>query len=360
MDTLHEDSSKLIVGIFFGGKTAEHEISLLSAKNVLAALDREKFEPVLIGIDRQGQWHRSDASGENDSLAVDETAAVLAMTPGSGTLVDTEGKTLKIDVAFPVLHGPMGEDGSIQGLFELADIPYVGPGILGSAVGMDKEVMKRLLTEADIPSAPFIALKSHEEINLPAIFATLGTPVFVKPANMGSSVGVSKAWNEEELLKAMTEAFLYDSKILVEQAVAGDEIECAVLGNEKPQASAVGHIIPKNDDFYSYDAKYIDEDGAILEIPARLSDELIEKVQTRAVEAFQVLGAEGMSRVDMFVTKDGEILVNEINTIPGFTKISMYPKLWEEAGLPVKDLVTRLIELAIERREGRAALKTSR
>lgn len=339
-------SKKIRVGVFFGGKSAEHEVSLQSAKNVLDALDKEKFEPVLISIDKDGYWH------------VNDSEASFSLLPGSGKLVSPDDQSYDIDVAFPILHGPLGEDGSIQGLFELANIPYVGPGVLGSAVGMDKDVMKRLLRDAGIPIAPFRTF-TNQVVNAGEIFNEFGSAVFVKPANMGSSVGVSKATNAAELETAVALAFQYDTKIIIEQAVVGDEIECSVRGNEIIEASVLGRIIPRENDFYSYDAKYIDDNGAILEIPADLSEEVSIKARQTAIQTFLVLGCQGMGRVDMFVTKDGEILVNEINTIPGFTKISMYPKLWEASGVSYTQLITQLIELALERHAKRAQLKTA-
>ena len=338
--------TKIKVGIFFGGKSAEHEVSLQSAQNVIQALDKDRFEPVLIAIDKQGVWHPEGSQ------------ASLSLVPGSGQLVSSEGQTFDIDVAFPVLHGPFGEDGTIQGLFELSNLPYVGPNVLGSAVGMDKDVMKRLMRDAGIPIAPFRTFTTPE-INTGQVFAELGSPVFVKPANMGSSVGVNKANDTEELTKAIADAFLYDTKIIIEQAIVGDEIECSVMGNELIEASILGRITPRENDFYSYDAKYIDDNGAVLEIPANLPDEVSIKARQIAIQTFLVLGCQGMSRVDMFATKEGDVIVNEINTIPGFTKISMYPKLWEASGVSYTQLITRLIELAIERHTRRSQLKTS-
>jgi len=315
------------VGILFGGKSAEHEISILSANNVFNAIDRNLFDPVLIKIDKSGKWQMNDI--------------------------------FQFDVIFPILHGPFGEDGTIQGLLKLADIPFVGAGVLGSASGMDKDVMKRLLRDAQIPIGKFITLKSHEKTPaLAEIEAALKLPVFVKPANMGSSVGINKVCNEAEYTSALKEAFLYDSKIIIEEFIPGREIECAVLGNEYPAASVPGEIIPSHD-FYSYDAKYIDDKGASLQIPAELDKETIQRVQELAIKVFQVLCCEGLSRVDFFLKENGELIVNEINTMPGFTKISMYPKMWEASGIGYTELITRLIELAVSRFEKERILKTS-
>ena len=315
------------VGILYGGKSAEHEISLLSAKNIYDAIDRTKFEPVLVKIEKSGKWQMADV--------------------------------FQFDVIFPMLHGPYGEDGTIQGFLKLADIPFVGPGVLGSAVGMDKDIMKRLFRDAGIPIGKFLTVKSHEKpMSFAETEAALGSPFFIKPVNMGSSVGISKVRNEAEYIAAVKEAFQYDTKIIIEEFIPGREIECAVLGNEEPAASLPGEIIPSHD-FYSYDAKYLDEKGASLQIPAKLDDGTIKRIQELAVKVFQVLCCEGLSRVDFFLKANGEIIVNEINTMPGFTKISMYPKMWEICGVSYTELITRLIELAISRFKKERELKTS-
>jgi D-alanine-D-alanine ligase len=257
------------------------------------------------------------------------------------------------------LHGPYGEDGTIQGLLKLADIPFVGSGVLGSAAGLDKDVMKRLLRDAGIPIGKFLTLKNHEPVpSFTSVTARLGQPFFIKPANMGSSVGISKIYKEQEYAAALRDAFQYDSKILIEEYIRGRELECAVLGNEDPAASIVGEIIPSHD-FYSYDAKYLDENGAELKIPASLDTETHKKIQALAIKVFQTLCCEGLSRVDFFMKETGEIFVNESNTMPGFTKISMYPKLWEASGISYTELITRLIELAISRFEKEMTIKTS-
>ncbi len=360
---------KIRVGIIFGGKSTEHEVSLLSAKNVISALDREKYEPVLIGIDKEGKWLRSFGANyllnsENPKLIAlnKKVAQGMVLVPGEEKqlMMLTGGEENQIlDVVFPVLHGPLGEDGTMQGLLKLMDIPFVGPSVLGSAVGMDKDVQKRLLRDAGIPIAKFLTVRAHEK-NMPSFgFAKkkLGLPLFVKPANAGSSVGVSKVKNETEFQSAIAEAFKYDSKILIEEGIEGREIECAVLGNENPIASVPGEIKP-NHEFYSYEAKYIDEHGADCEIPAKLPSRTVRKVQETAIRTFKVLECEGMSRVDCFVTKDGRVLVNEINTIPGFTKISMYPKLWEASGIPYSKLIDTLITLALARAKREKLLAT--
>ncbi len=360
---------KIRVGVLFGGKSSEHEISLLSARSVIDALDKEKYESVLISIDKKGSWHVRDAlsylmhaenpkeirlEGQKESLAIvpkDEGDALVNLTSSVET---------PIDVIFPVLHGPYGEDGTIQGLLKTIDIPFVGAGVLGSSIGMDKDVMKRLLKEAGIPIGKFIVLRSFEknQFSFSYFVEELGLPFFVKPANAGSSVGVSKVKNETDFHHALDEAFLYDRKIILEEFIEGREIECSILGNDYPIASLPGEVIPGHE-FYSYEAKYLDENGASYAIPANLSDQSIKQVQELAIAAFRVLCCEGMARVDFFLTAEGKFFVNEINTIPGFTKISMYPKLWQVSGLSYKDLLDKLIELALERKSKESEIQTS-
>jgi D-alanine-D-alanine ligase len=361
---------KINVGILFGGKSAEHEVSLQSAKNVLDAIDKEKYDVTLIGIDKGGRWYLNDKShfllNSHDPklIALEKTDKDVVLLPG-----DVEQQLIclsdaaasgNVDVVFPILHGTYGEDGTVQGLLKLADIPFVGPGVLGSAVGMDKDVAKRLLRDAGIPIANFIVVHKWEQdkVDFKAITQTLGLPLFVKPANAGSSVGVSKVKNEEQFKAALAEAFSFDTKILIEEGIVGREVECAVLGNEEPIASNIGEVIAQQE-FYSYEAKYIDENGALLEIPAKLPPETVKMIQEQAVKAFKVLCCEGMARVDFFLTKDNQALINEINTIPGFTKISMYPKLWEISGINYTELIDRLIQLALARHAREKQLKTS-
>jgi D-alanine-D-alanine ligase len=366
-------AKKIRVGVLFGGKSAEHEVSLQSARSIINSLDSEKYEVVTIGIDKQGHWILNDASkfllqADNPKLIKlnnNGSSASLALQLGdrADKLISVSGSQQagQIDVVFPVLHGPLGEDGTVQGLLKLANLPFVGAGVLGSAVGMDKDVMKRLLRDAGLPIAKFIVLrrKDEREVKFAAVVAELGLPLFVKPANLGSSVGVRKVKNEAEFKEALSHAFEFDNKILVEEYVPCREIECSVLGNEEPTASVPGEIVPQHE-FYSYEAKYIDEKGAILKIPAEISEEQKKEVQQLAIDTFTTLCCEGMARVDIFLREDGKFFVNEINTIPGFTKISMYPKLWEASGLPYKELIDRLIQLAIERFEREQNLKTSR
>lgn len=351
------------VGVLFGGESPEHEVSLQSAKNVIEAIDPARWDVVLIGIDRQGRWHTAERSrflldsADPRRIRLGDPEREVALVPGARSeLVSLEERESlpPVDVVFPVLHGPLGEDGTVQGLLRLAHVPFVGPGVLGSAVGMDKDVTKRLLRDAGIPVAPFLTLRRGDP--RPAwdeATAVLGSPLFVKPANMGSSVGVAKVRDAAELSEALEAAFSFDAKVLLETAIRGREIECAVLGNEEPEASVPGEIVPRHE-FYSYDAKYLDEQGADLRIPADIDAGTTARVRALAVETFRTLCCEGMARVDFFLTPDGELVVNEINTIPGFTRISMYPKLWAASGVPCPELIDRLLRLAIARAEREA------
>lgn len=337
---------KIHVGIIFGGRSAEHEVSILSAKSVVAALDTSKFEPSFIGIDKSGGWHWVKTIDELEYVT--ESRSDPSFSPAKTLAAIETAMQQQIDVIFPILHGPYGEDGTVQGFLELMNIPYIGCGVVSSAASMDKDIAKRLLRDAGIPIADFMTFSKseRESLNDSAIIRRLGLPLFVKPANMGSSIGVSKVSAKEELLPAIDAAFRHDTKILLEKAIVGDEVECAVLGNDQPKVSVPGRIIPSAD-FYTYEAKYHDEDGTILEIPAKVSQNLARKVQELSLEAFKALNCQGMARVDMFVTEAGSVLVNEVNTIPGFTKFSMYPQLWEASGIPYTALITQLIELAM-------------
>jgi len=361
--------SKIRVVVLFGGRSAEHEVSILSARNVLLALDRERFEPVLVAIDKHGRWRHEpestllDASGDPRKLflrgkGAELTVPVHPQRSPAGAALTSE------DVVFSFLHGTYGEDGTAQGLLDLADVAFVGAGTLGSAIGMDKDVTKRLLSHAGVPVVPWRLVTAADVATKPeaveARVSELGYPLFVKPANAGSSVGVSKVKTPAELLAALRVAVSYDRKVLVEAAVDAREIECAVLGNDYPEASVPGEIVVHHrDGFYSYAAKYVDADGSEWQIPARIPDVTAARVRILAVETFRVLELAGMARVDFFLDRDSnDLYVNEVNTIPGFTAISMYPKMWEHSGLPARELVSRLIDLAIERRQQRRALKT--
>lgn len=360
--------NKIRVAILFGGRSAEHEISLLSAQNVIKALNKDKYEAILIGIDKTGKWYYQEESMKllhaNDpkkiQLAETVQEVLFSQNTDAKFLQSADGVTSvrDIDVLFPVLHGTYGEDGSIQGLARLANIACVGPGILGSSVGMDKEVMKRLLRDAGILIADFVTVRraQKDKVSYKEVADKLGKELFVKPANLGSSVGISFVRKEEDFLPAIELAFQFDNKIVIEERIIGREIECAVLGNEEPIASIAGEVIPK-DGFYSYESKYVDEQGAKLEVPAKLSQMELARVQKLALETFILLECHGMARVDMFMTATGQLYINEINTIPGFTNISMYPTLWKLSGISNEDLIDRLIQLALDHHEAENRLK---
>lgn len=346
---------KLKVAILFGGKSAEHDVSIQSARNVFRALNKKKYDVDILGIDKAGIWHKLP-----DSLLLQASfeKPLVISHDIEKTLIPYTKLHSDYDVIFPVLHGPYGEDGSMQGFLKILDIPFVGSGVLGSAVGMDKDVAKRLLKEAGLPVGKFISATKQTVLPFTEATKTLGTPLFVKPANMGSSIGVVKVKTEVEYTNALETAFTYDTKILIEEYIPCVEIECSVLGNDEPIASIPGEIVA-NHEFYSYEAKYLDEHGATLKIPAALPREKIEEMQTLAIKAFQTLCLEGLARVDCFYTADKKFYINEVNTMPGFTNISMYPKLWEYSGISNEELVDRLITLALERYTKQKALQST-
>jgi len=358
------------VAVLFGGRSGEHPISIRSSRYVVDSLDRQRFDLALIGIDRAGGWHLCSESQyrQLDQEVTGPDLPTVVPVPGSGgcTLIDPRrpGETVAvIDVAFPVLHGPYGEDGALQGTLEMLDVPYVGIGVLGAAVCMDKDVCKRLLRDAGIPVVPFAVVCARDWAAQPAAVlaavADLGASLFVKPANLGSSLGVSRVTRPAELEPAISRAFALDVKVLVERAIDGREIECAVLGNDVPEASVPGEIIP-GDAFYSYEDKYAAASTSQLRIPAPLTDAMRERVRDTAVRAFRALECCGMARVDFFLEKGSETLyLNELNTVPGFTSISMYPKLWAASGLPGTELASRLVELALDRHQQRRRLGTA-
>jgi D-alanine-D-alanine ligase len=361
--------SKLKVGILFGGCSPEHEISLLSAGNVIRAMDPNKYELVLIGIDKKGKWLLPDQHKplldmkSADSVRLNEVSVEsLALLPGQQTQLlceeDSRHSPGKIDVIFPILHGPMGEDGTIQGLLRFVGIPCVGAGVLSSAACMDKEVTKCLLKQASLPTPDFICVRSHEKhtVNYQEVIKRLGSPVFIKPANLGSSVGISKAKDEASFYAGIEDAFQYDHKILIEEAVIGREIEVGVLGNEHPEVSVPGEAIP-NDEFYTYTSKYT-EGGVRIIIPADLPKKTVSKIQDYAKKAFVALSCQGMARIDFFVRGE-EVFINELNTIPGFTSMSAFPQLWKASGIAYEDLIERVIRLAIEAHEKDSRLKRS-
>jgi D-alanine-D-alanine ligase len=380
---------KLRVGVIYGGRSGEHEVSVASAASVIRHLDRQRYEPVPIRIEKDGRWTLADKAPTASSAAeVIEQArtpgaqrprpgrhTVMVPYPNEETVLTVERRGadvaepeafvtgLGLDVVFPVLHGPYGEDGTIQGLLELASVPYVGCGVLASAAGMDKAVMKRLFAAHGLPIVPWREVRHHQWLADPAGWAAriaeLGLPVFVKPANLGSSVGISKVKSAPALAPALEAAFAFDRKVVVEAAVPSPrEIECAVLGNHEPKASVPGEVIPSRE-FYDYEAKYLDN-GSRTVIPADIAAPLVAEVQRLAIAAFEAVDAAGMSRVDFLVAREsGAIYLNEINTIPGFTTISMFAKMWEASGLGFAALVDRLVALAIERHADRQKLRTS-
>lgn len=373
---------KLRVAVLYGGRSGEHEVSLQSAASVLRNLDPERFEPLPIAIDKEGRWHFGDVSlierGAR-TLPVFRDAPTVLLPPnppseadGSSALIPVAQASLSrplpsIDVVFPVMHGTLCEDGTIQGLFELADVAYVGCGVLASAVGMDKEFAKRLARDAGLPIVPYVTVldgpwRKNPAPTAEAVARELGYPCFVKPAGSGSSVGVSKVKSPDALTAAIAEALRYDRKVLIEKAIAAREIEVAVLEHpdpaEGPLTSTVGEINPAGGhEFYSYTAKYLDEKGAELCIPARLDTAQVQEAQRLAALAFTTLGCEGLARVDFFLDRnDGRLYFNEVNTLPGFTSVSMYPKLWEASGIPYRELLSRLIDLALARADRKRAL----
>lgn len=356
------------VAIIFGGKSAEHEVSVKSAKNVAAATDQSKFELIIIGISKEGTWYQFPSTDvfqqvkslSDKNLPTGADPIALICHKGKPNIFSLESKKVSsVDIAFPVLHGTFGEDGCIQGLFKMVNLPFVGCGVLGSAAGMDKEVMKRLLKEAQIPAAKYEVIYSHNKKSFEELSKSLGVPFFIKPANAGSSVGVHKVKSKEDFEKFSKDSFCYDHKVLAEEAINGREIECSVRGlNHAPQASVCGEVIPTHE-FYSYEAKYLDENGAAIKIPADLPAQLQKKIQDLACKTFHVLECDGLTRVDFFLKANGEVLVNEINTIPGFTQISMYPKMWEATGLNYSDLITELITLGLCKYQSEQALITS-
>jgi D-alanine-D-alanine ligase len=369
---------KLRVGVVFGGRSGEHEVSLRSAESVLAALDPEKYEVVPIGITRSGRWLTGNVLAA--LTAGEETAVRPAyLLPGSAetgsfSLVTwepgearpaavTRPAAEELDVVFPVLHGPYGEDGTIQGLLELANLPYVGAGVLGSAVGMDKAIFKNVMVAHGLPVLPWHLVRVHQwhdgrEAILDEIERQLRYPLFTKPANLGSSVGISKCHGRDELAAGLDEAARYDRRLIVEQGITACELEVSVLGNEEPMASVVGEIRPRRE-FYDYVAKYVSDDSELI-IPAGIERALAEEVRSLAVRAYQAIDAAGLARVDLLQDRDdGRLYINEINTIPGFTSISMYAKLWEASGISYPELLDRLIELALDRHEAKGRLETA-
>ncbi len=361
--------AKLRVGLLFGGRSVEHEVSLVSATSILGALDPSRYDVTLVAVDAEGRWHLGDPDlpPTLEGLQAAERGAEvdLPVAPGSNTLTPVGpaagGRGVTLDVIFPVIHGRGGEDGSLQGLLELAGIPYVGSGVLGSAIQMDKDIAKRLLRAAGLPVTPGVCVRTRQLREgasvADALIDELGPSLFVKPANQGSSVGISKVERRERLLPALREAARYDTKILVERAIDAREIEVALLGNDPIEASVPGEIRTRHA-FYDYDAKYIDDETELL-VPAPIDEGLAEEVRHLAIEAVVALEGAGLARVDFLVDRhSGEAFINEVNSIPGFTEVSMYPLLWQASGIPYPALLDRLIELALERHRICAALET--
>lgn len=353
---------KLRIGLVFGGRSVEHEVSVASATSILGSLDPERYDVTLLCVDPKGRW-RLGAPGMLPEAVEQGDEVRLPAVPGDGTLVHagSGAPAGHVDVVLPIVHGTGGEDGSLQGFLELAGVPYVGAGVLGSALQMDKDVAKRLLAAAGIPVVPWVAVRSVDlarDADAAATHAVreIGLPAFVKPASLGSSVGISKANNRDELREALLHAARYDEKILVEQAVDAREIEVAVLGNDRPEASVPGEIVSKAE-FYDYESKYVDE-ATELVVPAEVEPELTERMRELAVAAFVLLEGAGLARVDFFLERGSDALfLNEVNSLPGFTEVSMYPRLWAASGVPYPALLDRLIELARERHARRAQLE---
>lgn len=369
-------SKKIKVGVIFGGRSGEHEVSIVSAQSVIQALDKDKYEVIPIGITKAGKWIAGPKAISflkdgleklpfRSFLMPDPTEKRISTFSGSSfELIEGKDSLSEIDVILPVLHGTTGEDGCLQGLLEMANLPYVGSGVLGSAIGMDKVVQKQLLAQAQIPVVDYDwfsidDFKADSKVIIERLEKKLNYPMFTKPANSGSSVGIAKCHNEKELYNGIMEASRYDSKVLVEQGIdLAKEIEIAVLGNENPTASVPGQIMPSNE-FYDYEAKYIDGNSQAI-IPAILAEDIVQKVQEYAINAFKVLNLAGMSRVDFLLSiDDKKIYLNEVNTLPGFTSISMYPKLWEASHISYSELLDKLIELALERHQKKNELLVS-
>lgn len=357
------------IAILCGGKSVEHEVSLISAQNVIAALDKNKYQIKTIFINKAGSWFLLNSPDllqkiKPNDLDNEQYSHKLSINIGdkkSLLNLAQNKENIPIDIIFPVLHGSNGEDGLMQGFLELADVPYVGAGVLGSAICMDKAIAKNLLRAARVPVAKFLVFSAHEKIDHDKVIKRLGLPLFVKPANTGSSVGIVKVKKANELEFAINQARKFDNKIIIEEFIAGREIECAVLGNGKPQASLPGEIIPKSKhEFYTYEAKYLDPEGAELFAPANLPKPIIKKIQNLAKKVFSILNCEGMARIDFFLTPDNKIYLNEANTIPGFTQISMYPKLWTVTGLPYAKLIDKLVDLAFDRYKQKQTISTNR
>jgi D-alanine-D-alanine ligase len=340
--------SKIQVGILYGGRSVEHAVSVNSARNIFEYIDKDRFEPIPVGIDNQGRWFQTITVNKNIEAG---TPVSLALNP-SNPIFQIHGSAKKPDIIFPLLHGTDGEDGSVQGLLQAMNIPCVGSGVLGSALSMNKIVAKQLMQSAGLPIGKFVwfSKADKKKISYQSIVDELGLPFMVKSASLGSSVGVSKVKSEKEFKKALDDSFQYDDEVLFEEFVKGREIECAILGNTPPIASLPGEIVinPKYD-FYTFDAKYVDPDAVRIDVPAQLNKSIIESIQELSVKAFQILRCLDYARVDLFLSDKGKVYINEINTIPGFTNSSMFPMMWKERGISFTNLITKLIETALDR-----------
>jgi D-alanine-D-alanine ligase len=346
------------VAILYGGRSVEHGVSVNSAKNILEFIDKDKFEPLAIGISKSGQWFLTKTVDKD--IEQGQALGLILDPDKAGFIILSNSDRVKVDIIFPVLHGTDGEDGSIQGLIKAINIPMVGTGVLGSAISMNKIIAKRLLKNAGIPVTKFVAFHFNEirKIKFESIQKALGLPFMVKSASLGSSVGVTKVSSKRDFKKAIEEAFRYDHELIIEEFVVGREIECAILGNGPGEASNPGEIvISKEYEFYTFDAKYVDSKAVEIKVPAELSKDVIKKIREASLQAYQALHCEDFSRVDLFLTKKGKVYVNEINTIPGFTNSSMYPMMWKERGISFTNLITRLVDLAYERHDANKRLQ---
>jgi D-alanine-D-alanine ligase len=343
-------SKKKRIAILYGGRSVEHGVSVNSARNIFQFIDKKLFQPIAIGISKSGKWYLTD--GVSKEIEKGKPLALILDPGNPAFLIQKDGKKMKVDVIFPVLHGTDGEDGSIQGLVKAMDLPLVGTGVLGSAVSMNKIVAKRLLKDAGLPVSDFMTFRfdQKDKIKFNAISKVLGVPFMIKSASLGSSVGVTKVKSKKDFDKAVEEAFRYDQEMLAEKYITGREIECAILGNEEAEASYPGEIIiNKNYEFYTFDAKYVDPDAVKIEVPAKLPKAIAEKIRKACLHAYQTLHCEDFARIDLFLDDKGGIYINEINSIPGFTNSSMYPMMWKERGIGFTELISRLLNLAEER-----------
>ncbi len=346
------------IAVIFGGHSSEHEVSINSARNIFKAMDKTKFSPVLIGVSKQGTWYAINEKDFETLEAINDNKMAQEQTI---TLIRAQSKVFalnlqnqqrqELDCAFAIIHGTNGEDGTMQGHLKILGLPFVGCGVMSSAIAMDKEVMKIIMTAAGIPNSKYAVLKSYETPDFDGLVKNLGLPFFIKPANAGSSVGVHKIKSKDEFAAKLKDSFKYDHKVLAEEFIDGREVECSVMGlNQKPEAAMPGELVVKHE-FYSYEAKYLDPNGAEIIIPAKVTAEQTEQIRSLAVKTYQALYCDGLTRVDFFMKKDGSLTVNEINTLPGFTKISMYPMMWEAKGVGYSDLITKLIQLAFDKND---------